>query len=887
CRQQKTLTDDTPKIKAINRKTPIANGKENPRASSAPRRNPAAVPAVRWSTSSLLRGKSLNPSDLNPRASGSLETKDVGPKVRVLDKKGKDANLKPNLLRRASLDVDLRKPGGKDSRVSKEIAPKSIVELSKGNALVANSKSSELNNCDAVRVSKELAAKSAVNKRKGDALVADSKSSDLKACDVIRAPDDINKANASDKPISDVIKLDEITGNSIREEKSCIKVFENSSENGVRAVNKYPSKLHEKLAALEGRVQRIASDIKRTKEMLDSNNNQKESKLILSDIQKKISGIENAVSSVVDGDGSELGLREIIKDNSLQGEKVNVQNSNGKGLKLEELEARFFPHQKLIKNRMALDGKSDLCKPKGPMSPIDENPIALEFLASLNTDQADFKKDCRVLKAELSGIREMGVESTASGANFESKKVASLQCSEVALIATEKIDDLDDQETKPGIMVFEDAEDSFKTQIFEIGHKSSTGGWFVSEGEAVLLTHNDGSCSYYDIANSEEKAEYQPPESASSNLWGDCWLIRTTGSDGCSGRFVVAASAGNNLESGFCSWDFYTKKIKAFHVEDENSNSFSISSSRTALAPLTNTGRRSVSCTMQPVERQWWYKPCGPLLISTASSQTKVSAYDIRDGELIMKWDVNSPVVGMEYSSPLQWRSRGKVIVAETEAVSLWDVNSLTPQPLLTVNSSGKKIHCLHVNNTDAEIGGGVRQRARSSEVEGNDGVFCTQESINVFDLRLPSGVGLKISKHGANAHSIYSYGDSIFMGNTERRSSARNRSQSNVQQFSLRKGKLMATYVLQDSESHAHHSSITQVWGNSNFVMGINGMGLSVFDAYKDGTMQSFGMNDGSIIEVKETIGPDDLYCPTFDYLGSRALVISRDRPAMWRYLL
>ena len=200
----------------------------------------------------------------------------------------------------------------------------------------------------------------------------------------------------------------------------------------------------------------------------------------------------------------------------------------------------------------------------------------------------------------------------------------------------------------------------------------------------------------------------------SNNLWGDCWLIRATGADGCSGRFVVAASAGNTLESGFCSWDFYTKNIQAFRIDDGTPNSFSMSSSRTALAPLTNTGlfRRSASCTVPSVgSRQWWYRPCGPLLISTASGQKNVSAYDIRDGELVMGWDVNSPVVGMEYSSPLQWRSRGKVIVAETDAVSLWDVNSLTPQPLLSMASSGKKICCLHVNNTDAEIGGGVRQR--------------------------------------------------------------------------------------------------------------------------------------------------------------------------------
>ncbi|GJR19946.1 hypothetical protein Tco_0968473 [Tanacetum coccineum] len=79
--------------------------------------------------------------------------------------------------------------------------------------------------------------------------------------------------------------------------------------------------------------------------------------------------------------------------------------------------------------------------------------------------------------------------------------------------------------------------------------------------------------------------------------------------------------------------------------------------------------------------------------------------------EHIMKREVQSNVAAMNNSSPLQWRNRGKVVLAETENVSLWDVGSLTPEPLLTVSSSGEKISALHVNNTDAELGGGVRQR--------------------------------------------------------------------------------------------------------------------------------------------------------------------------------
>lgn len=201
---------------------------------------------------------------------------------------------------------------------------------------------------------------------------------------------------------------------------------------------------------------------------------------------------------------------------------------------------------------------------------------------------------------------------------------------------------------------------------------------------------------------------YKPPAGVSPNMWRDCWIVRAPSADGCSGRYVVAASAGNAMDSGFCSWDFYSKDVRAFHTDD------GITPSRTVLGPLPNNipYRRSALCNiLDPETRQSWYKPCGPLIVSTASCQRVVRIFDIRDGEQVMKWDVQKPVLTMDYSSPLQWRNRGKVVVAEAESVSLWDVNSLNPQALLSVSSSGRKVSALHVNNTDAELGGGVRLR--------------------------------------------------------------------------------------------------------------------------------------------------------------------------------
>lgn len=177
-----------------------------------------------------------------------------------------------------------------------------------------------------------------------------------------------------------------------------------------------------------------------------------------------------------------------------------------------------------------------------------------------------------------------------------------------------------------------------------------------------------------------------------------------------------------------------------------------------------------------------------------------------------------------------------------------------------------------------------LKCRVSSMDAEGNDGVFCTADSINIMDFRNPSGIGAKIPKLGVNAQCVSSRGDSVFVGNNLKPSSAKKPigSSSQVQQFSLRKQRLVSTYSLPDSNTHSHHSAITQVWGNSNFVMATSGMGLFVFDTAKEEPL--IGGDNGA---VKEVIGPNDMYCPSFDYASSRVLLISRDRPASWKHIL
>ncbi|XP_073299961.1 KIN14B-interacting protein At4g14310 [Primulina huaijiensis] len=680
-------------------------------------------------------------------------------------------------------------------------------------------------------------------------------------------------------------------GSGLRDSKTANKVSNFPGVSRENSLSKHPSKLREKLAFLEGKVKRIASDIKRTKEMLDMNNPES-TKMMLSDIQVKISGIERAMVHAVRNDGdaktgsAKKNEIECMKDKK---ELVDVKNSV-KGLNVEELEARLFPHHKLIRDRtfsrITSEGSeahmTNVGESKGVLnleekiSSLDGNPIALEFLASLS------KKEM-LASTESSEVQEMedstiSVVATSSINIFNDKVTI-----DAMLMADEKLDDFDDQGGAPAMTFKEEIEDSCTFKLNEIGNKTSTGGWFVSEGESVLLAHDDGSCSFYDITNCEGKAEYKPPAGISSNMWQDCWLIRAPSADGCSGRYVVAASAGNSVGSGFCSWDFYSKVVRAFHFDEDSTNT------RAALAPLSNNTmyrRNNLSMYTATENRQWWYKPCGPLIISTASGQRMVQIYDIRDGDQVMKWELQKPVLAMDYASPLQWKNREKVVIAEADSVSLFDVSSLSPQALLSVSSSGRKISALHVNNTDAELGGGVRQRISSSEAEGNDGVFCTPDSINVLDFRHPSGIGLKIPKVGVDVQSSFSCGDSVYIGCTNLRSMAKSQSTSQIQRFSLRKPNLFSTYTLPESNAHSHFSALTQVWGNSSSVMGVCGLGLFIFESLKDDGSQYLSMNYNNVQNAKEIIGPDDMYSPSFDYLASRILLVSRDRPAKWRYL-
>ncbi|KAI3459530.1 hypothetical protein Pfo_016193 [Paulownia fortunei] len=840
----------TGKISPVSGKS-ISTGKENPRPTSRVRSAtqkpniqpmaridksaaaPAEEPRSKWSTSSVPRGRSSSPSEFT-RVLSDLRKNSSRVSLGPPQRKKKGGNLE-------ELKGDFQENGKIDIRVSNGSTDNKEQNLSSTSV-----KRSDLENFN-----------------ENSSLEFDLKS---------------NEVSEEVKMISCTAGV--LSGLSSRESKMVNKVSNFPGVLRENVANKYPSKLHEKLAFLEGKVKRIASDIKRTKEILDMNNPDA-SKMILSDIQEKITGIEKAMVHVVGHDGdAKMGLVK-SRENQDEKEEKEVMDAKSlvKGLNVEELEARLFPHHKLMRDRTLSkttsrgsethvikvgESTSTFNVDEEKVSTFDDNAIALEFLASLSKEES-------LVGPQASKIQETDDAMTSVAESSSLNTLNGKGNIDALLMADEKLNDFDDQESEPTMIFEEEVEENHAYKLNDIGCKTSTGGWFVSEGESVLLAHDDGSCSFYDIANCEEKAEYKPPAGVLPNMWRDCWIIRAPSADGCSGRYVVAASAGNSLDSGFCSWDFYTKDIRAFHFEDETTHV------RTALAPLSNKtmyGRNALSTFMATENQQWWYKPCGPLIISTASCQRMVQIYDIRDGEQVMKWELQKPVLAMDYASPLHWRNRGKVVIAESDAISLWDVSSVSSQALLSVSSSGRKISALHVNNTDAELGGGVRQRISSLEAEGNDGVFCTPDSINVLDFRHPSGIA-------------FSRGDSIYIGCSSLRSAGKKQYSSQIQQFSLRKQRLFSTYALPESNAHNRFTALTQVWGNSSLVMGVCGLGLFVFDSLKDDGLPSFTMDYGSMQNVKEIIGPDDMYYPSFDYLASRVLLISKDRPARWRYLL
>jgi hypothetical protein len=127
---------------------------------------------------------------------------------------------------------------------------------------------------------------------------------------------------------------------------------------------------------------------------------------------------------------------------------------------------------------------------------VDENSIALEFLATLEKGSEKVSNH----GDPCDGI-ERGKSSSWNNQNCDI---------DMLLEADEKLEEFDDQEKENNNnkqeeegFVGDETDEDFNFPLNGIGNKIAAAGWFVSEGEAVLLAHDDATCSYYDITNSE------------------------------------------------------------------------------------------------------------------------------------------------------------------------------------------------------------------------------------------------------------------------------------------------------------------------------------------------------------------------------------------------
>lgn len=506
----------------------VSVGKENSRPTSRVRaatQKPALKPMARVdksaaaqaeearsrrSTSSVPRGRSSSPSDFTRALSdmrknpsrpnlGSIRGKENG--VSLKDLNGKP-NVKSDLEKRVG--KDLPKNGGflgEEDKVKIRVMNDKRSDIKEG---IIGSVMVEIPNLE--KKNGLISVEEAERKFQENEKMKKSVLEEVSSKSGVEAGFRSSKFTDELKVKSGAVGV--LPGSTSRESKVANRVS-TAAPSGT-AGNKYPSKLHEKLAFLEGKVKRIASDIKRTKDMLDLNNPDA-SKMILSDIQEKITGIEKAMVYVAGSDGdSRIGFVKSVErsGDGKEEKKGKDAQCTAKGLNAEELEARLFPHHKLIRDRRTLS-KSTLKGPESCALEVGESKdtVILDEKVIIFEDGANAEELLTALSKEESQVieeaSEMDDSKTSIGESSSSNSRKDKVNVDAFLMADEKLNEFDDEERVPDMVFEEEVEEDSTYKLNDIGRKTSTGGWFVSEGESVLLAHDDGYCSFYDISNSE------------------------------------------------------------------------------------------------------------------------------------------------------------------------------------------------------------------------------------------------------------------------------------------------------------------------------------------------------------------------------------------------
>ncbi|MCD7468221.1 hypothetical protein HAX54_006205 [Datura stramonium] len=442
---------------------------------------------------------------------------------------------------------------------------------------------------------------------------------------------------------------------------------------------------------------------------------------------EKISGIKSRKCNIVDGD-KEIGLLSSSSNEGMNIDEKKEAKPDDDGKSLWKVKRRAIRSEELE----SAESTSEVKPEKKSTSPIDENPIALEFLASLNKEQPKV-----TTKYEDAGLQIFNVQDVDDAVSSENQNSSSK-----LFKGKESVDHLLASDENLKVLMLK-----------RIGRNVHGGG-----GRKIVTYASSMRLAVRPLLEELESkyvilmmfwALSKPPVGVSSNMWRDCWIIRAPGVDGSSGRYVVAASA-NSMDSG----------------------------------PEMGFTKTNV-------------------------------------------------VYGL--ASPLQWRSRGKVVIAETEGLSLWDVNSISPQALLSVSSSPiRQISALHMQITQTlswveEFGRGL------VPLKWKEMMVCFAPLIPSMSL-LP---------------------DPAVLAAPSRR----------LQHLCV---------AVVSLPLHGFNPSLGEFCLSWEFVDGALCFVTNKDDAFA--VLEHIGSSNGQ--NLREAIGPDDLYSPSFDYLASRVLLISRDRP-------
>ncbi|PON60696.1 hypothetical protein PanWU01x14_151140 [Parasponia andersonii] len=180
----------------------------------------------------------------------------------------------------------------------------------------------------------------------------------------------------------------------------------------------------------------------------------------------------------------------------------------------------------------------------------------------------------------------------------------------------------------------------------------------------------------YNPNNDKNEASYK--DSSAPKMW--LKGLQVPGERATTGRFTVNtswevvlghrdATNGNYKAVGFCSWDMDTTETRA------------------SVVTLSVDGR--------PIEAihscYHWNRYAGPIVMSGKSNSSEIKLFDIRDGEMRLKWNTGRNLEVMEQSTPMEWISNQKVLTILDNYILVWDVEAQRTTPTIRLPQPSRR----------------------------------------------------------------------------------------------------------------------------------------------------------------------------------------------------